>query len=170
MTNKVQYDIISIMLTTYVEAGEMAKEWVITQMGDLLACIDEVAQQSTIKISSLEQNVGISAGLISRWRKDNSIPKIDSVLKLLENLDLELVVKEKGSEEEKTNLAFSNQQIAKPQLGLLERKMNQKLDSSLQNDTSKWIGQLLLSEEIPEADKRMINKMLTFLLLMEELG
>jgi transcriptional regulator with XRE-family HTH domain len=59
--------------------------------------IQNIASGKTISIAELEKRAGLSNGTIGKWR--DSMPKIDSLIKVAKVLDVGLSVLTKGMKE-----------------------------------------------------------------------
>ena len=77
---------------------------------DFLKIIEEICESNGIAKSQLEQEAGISQGLISRWRKSDYIPNLYNVLNVLQFLDVKLILRtnepedNSGMEEENNHI------------------------------------------------------------------
>lgn len=60
---------------------------------DFLNLIEEICKSKGIQKSQIEKEVGISQGMISRWRKRNNTPNLSKVLNVLQFLDVKIILR-----------------------------------------------------------------------------
>jgi len=108
---------------------------------DFLNLIEEICESRGIQKSQLEKEAGISPGMIARWRKNNKYPNLRNTMKILQLLDVKIILRTRDSEDNS---------------GIEEEKI-----SSLDEDTL-LISVLvkILKSEIASSDKEKIYKIL----------
>lgn len=78
---------------------------------DIRDLINEFSEERKSSIRELEKKSGLSIGIISRWPKEKTGPKLDSVLEVLGNLKIKMKVKSPEEEWTISNTKLSFQYI-----------------------------------------------------------
>lgn len=68
-------------------------EKVITSFDEVLVFIDKRIKRINARINIIEQQAGISTGLISRWKKHDRHPNFPTLINVFNLLDIDLVLK-----------------------------------------------------------------------------
>ena len=94
---------IDFVLKSSESSHSESMEQEIHSIDELLKFIYQYIDNSEIGVGELEEQSSISQGLISRWKKNSSKPRLEVSLDVLNSLNIQIVLKTYNLEEEKLN-------------------------------------------------------------------
>lgn len=94
---------IDFLLKSSESSHSNSMEQKIHSIDELLEFIYQYIDNSEIGIGELEEQSGISRGLISRWKNLSSTPRIEPLINVLNVLNVQIILKVSNLEEEKVN-------------------------------------------------------------------
>lgn len=91
---------------------------------DLVNAIYQMKDKRNMTFEEIEKRVQISPGLISRWKKEKTGPRLEVIIEILETLDMDLYVRESDfthteTERSRDEPLLDNSPISKLQMELM---------------------------------------------------